>query len=211
MEIPMEAQVQCTDGACGRSEYVLINPASENITHVVVREDSSHGAEYIVPLGLVDEMADGRMRLRCSRAELEKLAPFAKTKIVKQEVSEIFMGSRGAPGDYGIVPTNYYWPYVTVGKTEYVPEIRRQVPRGELAMGRDLRIEATDGSVGRVDEFVVNPDSGHITHVVMHEGRLFRRRDVAIPISDVGDTHEKTLFLKLTKAQVGSLPTYAAA
>jgi hypothetical protein len=26
MEIPLNAQVECTDGICGRSMYVLINP-----------------------------------------------------------------------------------------------------------------------------------------------------------------------------------------
>jgi hypothetical protein len=39
MEIPLNAQVECTDGACGRSEYVLINLVSDNVTHVVVKED----------------------------------------------------------------------------------------------------------------------------------------------------------------------------
>ena len=48
MEIPVQAQVQCTDGVCGRSVYVLINPVIEQVTHVVVREDSSPHTEYIV-------------------------------------------------------------------------------------------------------------------------------------------------------------------
>ncbi len=39
MEIPLQAQVECRDGVFGRSEYVLINPIVEKVTHLVVRED----------------------------------------------------------------------------------------------------------------------------------------------------------------------------
>ena len=38
MEIPLQAQVECTDGLCGRSVYVLINPVTDQVTHLVVKE-----------------------------------------------------------------------------------------------------------------------------------------------------------------------------
>lgn len=40
MEIPMKAQVSCTDGICGRSAYVLMNPVIEESTHLVVRANA---------------------------------------------------------------------------------------------------------------------------------------------------------------------------
>jgi len=54
MEIPLNAQVECTDGIDGRSEYVLIDPISDQVTHLVVREDSSPNTEYIVPVDFVN-------------------------------------------------------------------------------------------------------------------------------------------------------------
>ena len=50
MEIPLQAQVECTDGVCGRSAFVLIDPVADQVTHVVVKEDSSPNKEYIVQL-----------------------------------------------------------------------------------------------------------------------------------------------------------------
>jgi hypothetical protein len=38
MDIPLNAEVHCTDGVCGRSTYVIVNPVNEQVTHVVVRE-----------------------------------------------------------------------------------------------------------------------------------------------------------------------------
>jgi|SRR3989304_214919 len=110
MEIPLNAQVECTDGVCGRSVYVLIDPVIDQVTDLAVR-----------------------------------------------------------------------------GGT---------------------RVKATDGYVGHVDEFVVNPENCHITHLVMREGHLWGQKDVIIPLSAMGETREDTVFLKLDKHQIESLPTF---
>ena len=52
MDIPLNAQVECVDGVCGRSVYVLLNPVIDQVTHLVVKEDSFPNAEYIVPVDL---------------------------------------------------------------------------------------------------------------------------------------------------------------
>jgi len=102
----------------------------------------------------------------------------------------------------------YYWPYSGFKRTVNVPVEHRQIPQGELAVRRGTRVEATDGYVGHVDEFVVNPENGHITHLVMREGHLWGKKDVIIPLSAMGDTRKDTVFLKLDKHQVESLPTF---
>ena len=68
MEIPLQAKVECTDGVCGRSVYVLINPVVEQVTHLVVRETSSPHTEYIVPVDVVSATTADTIQLRCSKA-----------------------------------------------------------------------------------------------------------------------------------------------
>ncbi|MFZ2097965.1 MAG: PRC-barrel domain-containing protein, partial [Anaerolineales bacterium] len=102
----------------------------------------------------------------------------------------------------------YYMPYVTPGMTVQVPVEHRQIPPGELAVRRGTRIEATDGYVGKVDEFVVNPENGHITHLVMREGHLWGEKDVIIPLSAISEPREDTVFLTINKHQIESLPTF---
>ena len=75
-------------------------------------------------------------------------------------------------------------------------------------MSRGTRVEAIDGYVGHVDEFVVNPKSGHITHLVMREGHLWGKKDVIIPLSLIADTRKDTVFLKLDKLQIEVLPAF---
>jgi sporulation protein YlmC with PRC-barrel domain len=205
MEIPLQAQVECTDGVCGRSTYVLINPIVDQVTHLVVREDSSPHTEYIVPVDVVAETIADTIRLRCSKAELEKMDPFVETTFIKEKVPGWYSGYSG--GTYGM-GSFYYMPFVTPEITVYESVDHQQIPPGELTVRRGTRVEATDGYVGHVDEFVVNPENGHITHLVMREGHLWGQKDVIIPLSAMDDTREDTVFLKLDKHQIESLPTF---
>jgi hypothetical protein len=203
MEIPLNAQVECTDGVCGRSAYVLINPVIDDVTHLIVREDSSPNKEYIVPVEYVKETIADTIRLQCSKADLEKMDPFIKTTFIEEKrPAMIFGDNESAMGSL------YYMPYVIPEMTVQVPVEEQQIPPGEFAVRRGTRVEATDGYVGNVDEFVVNPENGHITHLVMREGHLWGRKDVIIPLSAMGDTHDDTVFLKIDKRQIESLPTF---
>ena len=143
MEIPLNAQVDCTDGVYGRSVYVLINPVINQVTHLVVKEDSSPNTEYIVPVDVVSETIADTIRLRCSKAELEKMDPFIKTTFIEEKVPDNYL-SYGSRYGYGM-GAYYYWPYSGFKKTVNVPVEHQQIPQGELAVRRGTRVEATDG------------------------------------------------------------------
>ncbi|MGD0750942.1 MAG: PRC-barrel domain-containing protein [Anaerolineales bacterium] len=204
MEIPVQAQVECKDGLCGRSIYVLINPVTDQVTHLVVKEDGSD-TEYIVPVEYVTETIASTIRLRCTKTNLKKMHRFIKTTFIEEKVPYTSLG--GGNEMYGR-GAYYYLPYVDPEMTVQVPVEHKQIPPGELAVERGTRVEATDGYVGHVDEFVVNPKNGHITHLVMREGHLWGQKDVIIPVSAMGDTLGKTVFLKLDKHQIESLPAF---
>lgn len=205
MEIPLNAKVLCTDGVFGLSVFVLIDPVLDEVTHLVVREDAFPNTEYIVPVEVVSETIAETIQLPCSKAELKKMEPFIKTTYIEERVPERYYNYGG--GLYGS-GSYYYMPYVTLDMKMQVPVEHRQIPPGELAVHRGARVEATDGYVGHVDEFVVNPENGHITHLVMREGHLWGRRDVIIPVSAMGDPKENTVYLKIDKRQIEALPNF---
>jgi len=205
MEIPLNAQVECTDGICGRSLYVLINPVADRVTHMVVQEAASPNVDRIVPIDLVVKTIAGTIQLRCDKAELGKMDPFVQTTFIEEKVPDRSYSYGG--GMYG-VGSFYYWPFVTPDRTVRVPVDDLQIPPGELAVRRGARVEATDGFIGHVDEFVVDAVGGHITHMVMREGHLWGQRDVIVPVSAMGAMRGDTVHLKYDKLRVGSLPTF---
>jgi len=204
MEIPLQAQVECTDGVCGLSMYVLINPLADEVTSLVVRETSSN-TEYIVPVDVISATIVDTIRLNCSKAELEKMKPFVKTEFIEEKLPVGNIGHAG--GMYGM-GSYYYLPYVTPEIIVQVPVEHLQILPGELTVQRWTCAEAKDGDVGKVDEFVVNPQTDRITYLVMREGYLWGAKNEIVPLSAVDDSGDDTLFLNMDKHQFESLPTF---
>ena len=88
-----------------------------------------------------------------------------------------------------------------------MPVAHERVPPGELAVRRGNHVRATDGDVGLVDEFLVDRETEHITHLVLREGHLWGQKDVLIPVSEIAHVDEDRVHLTLSKQEVASLPT----
>jgi hypothetical protein len=198
------AGARCTDGACGEVTRVVVDPVARAVTHLVVEPAGRQGLGRLVPLGLVDA-ADGEIRLRCTLAEFEHLDAAEETQFVP--------GTRGYAA-YG--PDQVLsWPYSSLSGTtgvegDTVSGISETVtydaiPLGEVAVRRGDRVHATDGAIGHVEGLVIDPRNHHVTHVLLQEGHLWGRREVAIPISAVIGADEG-IGVNLTKSQVRDLP-----
>ena len=69
-----------------------------------------------------------------------------------------------------------------------------------------MEVEASDGKVGKLDALVLDPDSGMITHILLREGHLWGKKDVAIPVAEIKYTDGESVYVKLDKAAVKALP-----
>ena len=72
-------------------------------------------------------------------------------------------------------------------------------------MRRNERVYATDGEIGRVEGLVIDSGSHHVSHVLLREGHLFGRREVAIPIGAVTGVVDG-VHLNITRQQAENLP-----
>jgi sporulation protein YlmC with PRC-barrel domain len=205
MDIPVGVEVHCADGLCGRSTNVLIDPLHQRVTHLVVQEAKWPHTERLVPIRTVSETAPDVILLSCSQHELHTMDPFIETEYIREEMPDMEYRPTGYTG----VGPFLLWPYAIPNRNELVPVERQQIPPGELAIKRGTSVEATDGRVGRVDELLVNPDNGHITHLVMREGHLWGQEDVSIPVSQIDYIEGGTVYLKLSKEEIEALPVIA--
>jgi hypothetical protein len=80
-----------------------------------------------------------------------------------------------------------------------------RVPEGEVEVRRGERVHATDGEIGRIHGFVIDPTDHGLSHVLLDEGHLWGKKTVAIPISAVRDVNDG-VRLNITKQEVGDLP-----
>ena len=183
MEIPLNVDVHCTDGHCGRSSYIILNPTTEQVTHVVVKSRRKSGIERLVSVKLVANTASEVILLSCNKEEFSKLEPFNEPEFLYTDL----------PHHATDPNLTMVWPYVVPTK-RIVDEKVRRIPPGELAVRRGARVRATDGWVGHVDEFIVGPVSGNITHLCLREGHPWKKKDVCIPVAQIDHIEEKPIF-----------------
>ena len=203
-------EVSCTDGVVGKLHRVIIDPVAETVTHLVVGPALEPERARLVQIDLVDLVGGtgDEIRLHCTKAEFENLDPAEETQVIPASAD---YGGYG-PEEIAFLP---YWglgggavvPGIAPGGGELVPQevITDSVPLGEVEVRRGDPVRATDGDIGHVQGLVVDRDSRHVTHVLLQEGHLWGRKEVAIPISAVASTSDG-IKLKLAKQEVQDLP-----
>jgi sporulation protein YlmC with PRC-barrel domain len=194
------ADASCTDGPCGQVRSVVVDPLAKVVTHLVIEAEHRQGLGRLVPLDLV-ELNEAGVSLNCDVASFEKLELAEENQFLPGSVGYATYG----PGQ------SYSWPFFALGMgIGGAGNLAQAVtydtlPLGEVAIHRDERVHASDGEIGRVQGLVIEPVQHHVTHVLLQEGHLWGKKDVAIPISAV-TRMEGGIAVNLTKAQVQDLP-----
>ena len=194
------ADASCTDGVCGQVSRVVVDPVARAVTHLVVKPAHGHGHELgrLVPLGLVDA-SGGQIRLGCTLAEFEKLE--------RGEERHFLPARNPYPGYHAdqVLEMAHYGLHSYLGQPGEKSVTYDSVPQGEVAVRRGDPVFAADGDIGQVQGLVIDPASDHVTHVLLEEGHLWGRKEVAIPIRAV-TVLDDGIRLSITKQQVQDLP-----
>ena len=201
-------EVTCSDGGCGNLSRVVIDPVARVLTHLVVEPKHRQGLGRLVPIDLVDATAE-EIRLRCSAAEFD---------VLEEAEERHFLPEAGAEMGYGAGQA-LAWPYYGLGGgmggmgmggmgMANTPQviIDDRVPAGEVEVRRGEHVHAADGNIGRVQGLVIDPKDHHVTHVLLEEGHLWGKKEIAIPIGAVKDVATDGVRLNLTRDEVRDLP-----
>jgi sporulation protein YlmC with PRC-barrel domain len=207
------AEVGCADGICGDMSRVVVDPISRVVTHLVVEPKHRRGLGRLVPLSLVD-VNSGEIKLTCTMAEFDKLDAAEETE---------FLPATRGHASYGPGQA-LYWPHyglamgglngmgsmgmgAWLGAGNAAQAVTYDaVPLGEVTVRRGEQVQATDGDIGRVEGLVIDRVTHYVTHVLLQEGHLWGRKDVAIPIRAVTRVGE-VIELNMTKRELGELPS----
>lgn len=221
------ARASAADAVCGQVIRVVVNPIGRIITHLVIGPKHEHGhhIDRLVPVDLVQVTADG-IRLDCTKAEFDTFDPAEETHFIAgsghpgYEPDQVWclpgsglsgIWTEGQAWDRGL---SGVW---TAGQGwdrggSHGPRRRTvtcdSVPVGEVQVRRGEHVHTRDGEIGQVEGLVIDPDNHHVTRLLLREGHLWRRKEVAIPISAVTGV-DAEIRLNLSKQQVEDLPPVA--
>jgi uncharacterized membrane protein/sporulation protein YlmC with PRC-barrel domain len=197
IDLPTEAKVHCSDGAAGRTTYMIFNPKNHRLTHLVAKSDRPPFDEYLVPVDQVQETTNDLIKLKCTRKDLYEMEPFECEQYIRTKLPEY-------------VEYPYYYPSTGINTREvdsFIPVKLWNIPPGDMAVRRGAQVEATDGTVGQVDELLINSNNMQVTHLVLLERHYLEHKEITIPVSQIERVYDDTVYLKLDRQSVDQLPT----
>jgi hypothetical protein len=204
-----------SDGYRGEVRAAVIDPVAAVVTHLVVEPEGRSGLARLVPLNLAEAEADtddydvraapGKLRLRCTEAEFMNLAAAEET-LAEFAVGQTVPVQLLPPGWRGTGE-----PVAEGGDILRIPERETVdvIPPGEVEEHGGDHVHATDGDIGQLRAFRIDPSSGRVTHVLLGEGHLWGRKEVAIPFDKITGL-DQGIRLSLSKKQVQDLPAAGA-
>jgi len=228
-EFTIGSDVVCSDGPCGDLRRVVVNPVARALTHLVVEPRFQQGNGRLVPIDLA-QSAGTEIHLRCTLAEFHALEQAEETHFLDggggpmgygqgealslplyglgagmgglggMGMGGIGMGGIGGMGMGGLGMRGMG------GNMAPQTVTNDRVPEGEVEVRRGEHVHATDGEIGRIHGFVIDPADHGLTHVILEQGHLWGKKTVAIPVSAIHDIDDG-VRLRITKAEVGDLPS----
>jgi sporulation protein YlmC with PRC-barrel domain len=207
MRLELGNPIVCTDGAVGELADVVVDPVRRRVTHLVVQPHGNLGPARLVPADLATGDR-GQISLRCTRAEVDGFPTVRESAYLR--IGEL---PRDDPDwDVGVEDV-LAMPYYTTPDMGMYPSADEpyimtydRVPKGEAEIRRaSAVVSADDHQLGTVEALVVDGDE--ITHLVLERGHLWGRRDVTIPIGAVAQVESDTVTLRISKDDVGELPS----
>lgn len=213
MTLVIGAAAHGSDGFSGEVKGVVIDPGARAVTHLVVEPVLEHGPASglarLVPLDHVGVTLD-EVGLRYTEAEFKDLDP------AEQTLAE-FVPGLNVPVQ--LLPPGEDWrdtggPVVDGGTIPRIDEmgiipVLPTTESGQTEVEERLgdHVHATDGSIGELRGLRVDARDGHVTQLLLKEGHMWGRKEVAIPIGNVSGFDAKAgIQLNITKQQVRDLP-----
>jgi sporulation protein YlmC with PRC-barrel domain len=194
------------DQKVGELESVIIDPVTDEITHLIVKKGFLLTTDKLIPISLVADGNDERIKLHEFEGTIDDLQDYEETHFVPVE-NYIQNDLEGK-----IIPMIFYSP-LSVSRSHAaqltnVPVIKENLPPEKESLEEGMEITALDGEdVGAVKEIVLHPATDRVTHLRVSDG-LLNQHEVLIPVEWVKEINESGIDLYVDSQVIKKLPEY---
>ena len=216
MEYREGTDVYSADGdKLGSVERVVLTPANQEVTHLVVEKGFFFPEERVIPVAMVASATGERISLN-EAIDLEDLPRYQREHYI-------------APGGYyptGTFPTQYnnpayyYGPlpgtttpwshpglYPPIG-TRFVVDTDRNIPPEAVPLSTGADVVTEDGEkVGDVEQVITDTETHYATHFVISQGLIFKDHKL-VPTDWIRTVSGHEVQLGVNKALLEDLPDY---
>ena len=219
MQFKENAEVISSSGEkVGRIDRVVIDPKSNELTHLVVKKGFLFTKDKVVPLDLVGATHEDRVVLKEGPGDPDDFPDFEETHYLPLEEAKI--SANRDPGR--ISPLAWYYPlpreawwrtqmgaYPGYPQPPYLHKTELNIPDGTVPLEEGAKVVSSDGDhVGDVERIYAEEKEQRVTHVLISKGLISKTRKL-IPSMWVEHALEDEVRLSISKNFVEDLPEYS--
>jgi uncharacterized protein YrrD len=210
----------------GRIDRVVVDPRTNEITHIVVRKGFLLTEDKVIPVHLIERSTEDDVTLSSEAERLEGLPQFeeayyipidgrqtgrsAAQQAADQAAQEVGYATALYPyPPPGMISTGYPSYFGTVNyMTPMVVETRRNIPEGTIAIKEGARVMSADNQhVGDVERVFAEPNRDQVTHFLISRGLLLKESKL-VPIAWVKSFGENEIQLVVDAGLLDRVPAY---
>jgi uncharacterized protein YrrD len=198
----------------GTIERVVVDPATKEVSHVIVQPGLWFTEDKVVPVDLIARATEERITLIEDAGDLNAMPRFEETRYVPA----ILAREQSAPNRpqplYYVPPVGSRWSDLAgqirrdEGRPRYVRRTERNIPEGAVALQEGTQVISADGKrVGDVEDVFVDEKDDSITHLLISRGFLFKEERF-IPVSWIDGIWEDAVHLSVESPLLAELQPY---
>lgn len=186
------SHIRWIDGQNGKLKGLVVNPADWQVTDLIVKKGFLVGEQArVVPLALVERATMDHVQLMTNSEEFEQFLPYRQIEY-EEPASTLDQGGGSSGGLFS--------PHGLYGPTEpTVPMVKKKIREGIVPGQRVIEpkmpVKNAEGKIGAAAQVWVEPESGTVTHLVVHQGMLFSTEKLIVPMSMVESVNEEEIFV----------------
>jgi sporulation protein YlmC with PRC-barrel domain len=212
MRLQSHARILSSDGEpVGHLERVVIDPRTDEVTHLVIEKGLLFTEERVVPVEEMSASVGERVELKLSAAELADAPRFVERDFLQlggEKVEEL---------ELEVAPFYYLHPpgdTVIAGSFPRFPEQpmvekkSRNIPQGSIALEAVEKVyDAMGELIGDVEQVLVDSEDESVNHLIISRGMLLKERKV-IPLAWVREVQESRIGLGVSGQILDQMPGY---
>ncbi|MBC8077787.1 MAG: hypothetical protein H7Y32_17055 [Chloroflexales bacterium] len=190
MELPLSADVYCTDGTYGRLIGLVSRDDEPLITHLVVASESQPEQRRLVPLEHVAGADASKVQLNVSRDQMITMTTATQTTDIYEPMPEPAL-------DPTLIRTFEHvdHPHIQYAEQELLPP-------GTVTIDDKTDVSARGGAVGKLSSLLLNDGTGAIEALTVHESGLLGGKSITFPASAIDHVNGPTILLAMSKDEI---------
>lgn len=212
MQFNIGAKVLTADGEqVGTVDRVVIEPDTQEVTHLVVQKGILFTEDKVIPMSLVSNATEEQVSLQKADDDLDEFPDFVESNFVPADrgPDSVSVTNNRANTFYWYPPVGGYGGFAAHAIPRYVVKTEH-IPEGTVALDEGANVISSDGEhVGDVERVFTDSENDRATHLLISEG-LFLKEKKLVPTRWIEHVFEHEIRLFVDSELVESLPEYQA-